>query len=111
MTTKTKIDYPNVESLRKNGYKVRVYHGRIFYNGHHKGCKYQLQYIASKKEVMQWEDGRDYILSCKGGFTIVEIRTLNGAELKGKYNTPTGKQFDRKLGLKVAINRALINGA
>jgi hypothetical protein len=110
MTTKTKIEYPNVESLRKNGYKVRVYHGRVFYNGDYK-CKYQLQYIASKKEVMGWEDHNKYVLSCKGGFTIVEIRTPNGTELKGKYNTPTGKQFDRKLGLKVAVNRALINGA
>lgn len=111
---KEKFSTPTVEELRKNGYKVRVYHGRIFINDLYDSV------IMSKREMDEkiiteehvWNVG--YQLSDKGGFTRVEISvpTFEGGEwplLVGKYNVPAGHQFNRKLGLKVAIGRALKN--
>jgi len=105
----------DTENLRKSGYKVRVYHCREY------ECPVSTEHklLASRKEYQSWiEDVKranlevflTHKLSSRGGFTIVEIRTPDGTELKGKYNTPKGKQFNRKLGLKVAINRALATG-
>ena len=89
----------NVEQLRKAGYKVRVYHGRSYYD------MFGREYIMSKREFENQEDVLATI-SSYGGFTSVEITTPDGQTLKGKFNVRSGEQFNRKLGLKAAIGRA-----
>jgi hypothetical protein len=116
MTTMTKIEMPNVEVLRKTGYKVRVYHGRTYlrcetnerFNTpeiiHEYMSKREYEHFNKEVRSVDWE------LSCKGGFTIVEITTPDGRDLRGKFNVPSGGMFNRKLGVKIATNRALKSG-
>jgi len=105
-----KVEMPNVEVLRKTGYKVRVYHGRNYLsNDSETVCEMmsKREYEHYNKEVrkLNWK------ISCKGGFTLVEITTPDGHDLKGKFNVPSGGMFNRKLGVKIATNRALKSGA
>jgi len=110
MTTMNKIEMPNVEVLRKTGYKVRVYHGRVYNNT--LNFPEIVHEIMSKREYEQYNNVRLGIweLSCKGGFTLVEITTPDGRDLRGKFNVPAGGMFNRKLGVKIATNRALKSG-
>lgn len=70
-----------VKSLRKSGFKVRVLHTR---NLLHDGSP-----------------------SCKGGSTTVEITTPDGKDISGTANCRDDERFDRRLGLTIAIGRAL----
>jgi hypothetical protein len=70
----------NVEQLRKSGYKVRVIHSRRNVAG---------------------------ALSERGGQTIVQVRTPNGEELEGVAVCSTKDNFNRRMGLKIALGRAL----
>jgi len=116
MTTMNKIEMPNVEVLRKTGYKVRVYHGRV-YNNRVTSERFQVPEIVheimSKREYEQYNNEVrrvNWVLNCKGGFTLVEITTPDGRDLRGKFNVPAGGMFNRKLGVKIATNRALKSG-
>lgn len=103
MSTSTKKrQRQNVETLRKNKYKVRVYHGRIFRNDatNYEPC-------MSKRDA-EAALNSDYRLSSFGGFTKVEITTPSGVELTGKFNFGPHRQFNRKLGLRAAVGRALL---
>jgi len=116
MTTMTKIEMPNVEVLRKTGYKVRVYHGRRYLRcvtPDHANSPEIVHELMSKREYEQFNNlvqSVNWELSCKGGFTIVEITTPDGRDLRGKFNVPAGDMFNRKLGVKIATNRALKSG-
>ena len=110
-----KVEMPNVEVLRKTGYKVRVYHGRTYLRSVVENDNFhELTTIMSKREYEHYkEEARklNWKISCKGGFTLVEITTPDGHDLRGKFNVPSGGMFNRKLGVKIATNRALKSGA
>lgn len=95
---------PTVEALRKSGFKVRVYHGRVF----HPYRDEQLSLVCSKYDYVN-KSGFIYIqedINCHGGFTRVEVTTLDGKTLVGKYNFGN-RPFNRKIGLQAAIGKAL----
>lgn len=86
-----------IESLRKNGFKVRVIHYR-----YHPDSKD----FFSKHE----EDERGLPSSERssfGGFTKVEVTTPDGETLVGKFNFSKSVQFNHKIAVKAAIGRAL----
>jgi len=70
----------NVEQLRKSGYKVRVIHARLIAAGG---------------------------ISERGGRTIVQVRTPEGQELEGVAVCSTKDNFNRRMGVKIALGRAL----
>lgn len=104
MSTSTKSRHrQSVETLRKDGYKVRVYHGRIFTTN-------QPNYadVCMSKRDAEGELDPAYYLSSFGGFTSVEVTTPDGRDYIGKFNFSPNRQFNRKLGLRAAVGRALI---
>lgn len=104
------MNYPNVEILRKSGYKVRVYHGRCWRISSDKSSEVDYMSRREYDEFNHRVANLSYELLCKGGFTIVEITTPDGDDLSGKFNVPKDCSFNRKLGLKIATNRALKKG-
>jgi hypothetical protein len=79
----------NVEQLRKSGYKVRVIHSR------------------RGKTMQRMDGGVVQTLSERGGQTIVQVRTPDGEELEGVAVCSTKDNFNRRLGVKIALGRAL----
>lgn len=69
-----------VESLRGMGWKVRVLHHR----------KYTLNGI-----------------NARGGKTVVEITLPDGREVVGSSRCSRRENFDKRLGVRVALGRAL----
>src|SRR3990167_2066055 len=90
-----------VEELRKSGFKVRVYHGRVVFLG-------MSVDIMSRREfeTKMPSDMWDGLVLSSGGFTRVEVTTPEGETKVGKFNFGN-RQFNRKLGLTAAIGRAL----
>jgi len=70
----------NVSELRSNGFKVRVLHHR----------KWNLCGISNL-----------------GGRTIVQIKTPEGQELEGEAICSKEDNYNKKLGVSIAIGRAL----
>lgn len=68
-----------VRELRSKGYKVRVLHFR-------------------PKDI-----------SNLGGYTVVQIRTPDGQEIEGKAICSNKENYNKKLGVKIAVGRALKN--
>jgi len=71
----------NVRSLRQAGYKVRVLHFR--------------------------NKNNDTFLE-KGGKTIVQIKTPSGQEFEGKAVCSEKDNYNKRIGLQVALGRALL---
>ena len=94
----------SVETLRKLGFKVRVYHARRFYSTswNYSG---RFEAMMSKREMTTDPEKQAFMLTCHGGYTRVDITTPDHVELSGKYSFGN-RQFDRKLGLRAAIGRA-----
>lgn len=72
-----------VQSLRQSGYKVRVLHHRR---------------------------NDDRVLGAvhpKGGETVIQITTPDGVDLEGRAKCSKKDLYNKKLGVKVAIGRAL----
>jgi hypothetical protein len=74
----------SVKELRKSGNKVRVLHYRN-----------------------TLPDGK---ISCKGGSTTIEITTIDGRELSGTSKCRDDETFNRKMGVMIALGRALSSG-
>jgi hypothetical protein len=74
-----------VESLRKKGYKVRVHHCRK-------------------------HGGQPNPTAC-GGKTVVEITTPDGTTLVGKARCNRKENYNKKLGVRIALGRAMIGSA
>lgn len=85
----------SVEQLRKDGYKVRVTHLR-FYN------------VNGKPELKaKFESpGKDFLMT-KGGKTFVEITSPENENFVGEAYCSIKDGFNRKLGLQIALGRAL----
>ena len=83
--TNEKID---VESLRRSGYKVRVHHHR------------KLTRVAKL-------DGKALVAAARGGRTVIEITTPDGETLIGTARCSRKENFNKKLGVRIALGRAL----
>ena len=79
----------NVEQLRKSGYKVRVIHSR------------------RGKTMQRMDGGVVQTLSERGGMTVVQVRTPDGEELEGVALCSSKDNFNCRLGVKIALGRAL----
>lgn len=84
-----------VESLRSKGYRVYVRHHRV----------YQDQFVRIDTEKELYE--KKSVPTSKGGKTTVEVTTPQGEVLHGQSTCGKSEQFSRKLGVKVALGRAL----
>lgn len=69
-----------IEELRKIGYKVRVHHHR----------KMSLEGINSR-----------------GGKTVVEVTTPDGTTLVGMSRCSRKENFDKRMGVRIALGRAM----
>lgn len=98
-----------VEQLKAEQAVVKVYHARLFTNANNGGRD---RVVMSRRDFAKQLNATQQAqlqLDNNGGCTFVEITTPEGQVLKGKYNVPSGRQFNRKLGLTAAIGRALKN--
>lgn len=103
-TKKNRSISKSVETLRRLGFKIRVYHARRYYFDTLTDI-----FISKKQAIQQNLEFFGYALSCRCGYTKVDITTPDNVELSGKYNFGN-RQFDRKLGLRAAIGRAFTCG-
>lgn len=78
-----------VEQLRKSGYKVRVIHTR------------------RGKTMPRLDGGMVQTVSERGGKTVVQVRTPDGEELEGVAVCSVKDNFNRRLGVRIALGRAL----
>ena len=100
-----------VKQLKDQNFRVEVYHGRQYVPGE----KTVLDTnnvennfpVMSRRDMKIKEDKNDFVLSHKGGFTIVELTTPDGKTAKGKFNFGKTCSFNRRIGLTAAIGRAL----
>lgn len=89
-----------VQSLRRQGYKVRVIHRRDY-------ISYDTVTRMTAKEAEIAASIYNYRLDSFGGHTRIEITTPDNKELVGEaYCNPTD-QFNRKLAVRIALGRAL----
>lgn len=72
-----------VQNLRKDGYKVRVLHHR-----------------RDDNRVLGG-------VHPKGGMTVVQITTPDGRELEGRAECSKKDLYNKKLGVRMAIGRAM----
>jgi len=72
----------NVKELRQLGYKVRVIHNRVM--------------VGDKPYP-------------RGGHTVVEITTPDQKELYGVARCSDEDGYNKKLGVKIAIGRAMVS--
>ena len=87
-----------VQELRNAGYKVRVLHNRL-YNGY-----YKWQVVNSKTEA----DG-PIDPDTKGGSTQVIIDSPNGEHFDGVAICSKKENYNKKLGVRIAIGRCGIH--
>ena len=88
-----------LQKLRNSGYSVKVQHKRPWFNG----CEVKM---ATRHEILS-NDGCFESVSQNGGETTVEITTPEGRTYVGVATCSAKDAFNRKLGLKIAIGRAL----
>lgn len=113
-----------IESLRKSGYKVQVVHTRDCWPwtvdmDEWMLSKYEYEQAVANKQLLDLSMlgiFNDYpptfgkAVLPTGGFTTVTVTTPDGKlHSTGKFNVPVGKNFNRKLGSRVALERALQN--
>jgi hypothetical protein len=69
-----------IEELRKAGYKIRVHH-------HRKVCAVGV--------------------NARGGKTVVEVTTPDGTTLVGMSRCSRKENFDKSMGVRIALGRAM----
>lgn len=87
-----------VKSLRQSGWKVRVTHLRFVTKNSDLEATFEIRKV--NKEIMQW-------LETKGGKTVVDLRAPDGSEFSAEAECSKKENFNRKMGLQIALNRAL----
>ena len=90
-----------IESLRKDGYKVRVIHYRENTSGT----------LMSTRELKHRNDeyGEELIILSKGGKTHIDITSPDGPTFSGESYCSLKDGFNRKMGNSIALERALAN--
>ena len=86
---KMKFDF-SVNELRKSGYNVRVCHSRY--------CQ---------DELVSYIDTEPCNFNARGGLTTIQITTPDGTVLNGQARCSREETFSKKLGVRIAIGRAL----
>lgn len=106
-----------IKELKEQGFRVDIYHGRKFvFNSLKVKQDNEILITTGEDLFMSRRDFKNaenkikdsYSLSNQGGFTMLTL-TKDGKELKGKFNVPSGSQFNRRVALDSAINKALGN--
>jgi hypothetical protein len=69
-----------IEELRKSGYKIRVHHHRK---------------VSAD------------VISARGGKTVVEVTTPDGTTLVGMSRCSRKENFDKRMGVRIALGRAM----
>ena len=91
---------PTVADLRRSGFKVRVSHTRYFNHKFLGGSK------IVRSAYTRFSPNRQDVLP-KGGETTVEITDPNGVTVFGTSVCSQNEAFFKRLGLSIAIGRAL----
>lgn len=91
----------NVQQLRQEGFKVRICHERYYYDPFNQWADLLPRHEVEVElyDVMNPEP--------KGGRTIVELTDPTGKTVKGIAECSEKDNYQRKLGVKIAIARAL----
>lgn len=89
----------NVQELRNQGYKVKVFHNRL-YNGYHKWQVGGHEYIQRNTPVDP---------DSKGGSTEIVIDSPSGEHFHGVAICSKKDNFNKKLGVKIALGRCGFN--
>jgi hypothetical protein len=69
-----------IEELRKSGYKIRVHHHRK---------------VSAD------------VINARGGKTVVEVTTPDGTTLVGMSRCSRKENFDKSMGVRIALGRAM----
>lgn len=88
-----------VQELRNKGYKVKVFHNRL-YNGYHKWQVGGHEYIQRNTPVDP---------DTKGGSTEIVIDSPFGEHFHGVAICSKKDNFNKKLGVKIALGRCGLN--
>ena len=93
-----------VHQLRKNGWKVKVGHKRVFYKFDPKTGERKTK-IALYKD---WEsECPDFYLSAKGGYTEISITSPEGETHSDYSECNKTDHYNCRIGLEIAIGRTL----
>jgi hypothetical protein len=88
----------SVHQLRKDGYQIRILHYRV----------------SNDKPLNEFNLVHSSLVSgdqvySHGGLTIAQVKHKDGRETEGQARCSIKDNFNRKLGVKIALNRAFIN--
>lgn len=92
-----------VQSLRQNGYQVRVRHLRDMYVQRY--GEGNIKALDDKNVTLTFEGMLEYCPT--GGKTEVEITTPDGRTLTGVATASRKDHYNKKIGTQIAIGRAL----
>ena len=92
-----------VQELRNKGFKVKVLHNRL-YNGRFKWQNRQTVF-ESPNRVMYRVDG-SIEPDTKGGSTHIIIDSPNGFHFEGVALCSRNDNYDKKLGVRIALGRS-----
>lgn len=92
-TTKT------VQSLRQEGYRVRVQHSRYLRNG---------ALIPMREYYTKFtkEERESHPIDPRGGFTFIELETPDGKDIKTRADCSQKDNFNYEMGRRIALGRA-----
>ena len=97
---------PTVYELRKQGWKVRVSHFRRYFRYcPYTGRKLEKDEIAIPSANID-QNGNTWLLSAKGGYTVITLRNTEGKEYVGSCICSDVDPYMRKFGVKKALARA-----
>lgn len=97
-----------IHELRQQGYKVQIQHKRRF-----KMCDGYMTRGEYESSPFKTESPKSYYknaVNAKGGMTVVRVTTPDGTELAGTAKCSDKDNYNRKLGLKMSLGRALKSG-
>ncbi len=97
---------PTVYELRKQNWKARVSHFRRYYRYcTYTGRKLERDNLLSSSSYVD-QSGDIWLLSPKGGCTVITLRTPEGKEYAGNCICSNVDSYVRKFGVKKALARA-----
>lgn len=108
MSTKS----PTVYDLRKQGHKVRVLHLRqytCFCNITGIKLTQYAKYDKLRPSPTLLQTDRNYFFHPNGGKTVIEITTISGNDYVGVSVCSDKETYNKKLGVRIALARALKN--
>lgn len=94
-----------IHALRQQGYKVQIQHKRRFkmLDGYLTRGEYESSPFKSEMFNSHYKD----VVNAKGGMTVVKLTTPDNTELVGTAKCSDKDNYNRKLGLRMALGRAM----